>query len=96
MDQEDGSASPREAVMDARAQAEQRLAELLMNAYNETVGGKLDEYPDGKHFLRAAKLAAEEIAKVAFARDQRLVETYPWHLVCTDAQKGESHDTTST
>lgn len=71
-----------------RAQAEQRLAELLMNAYNETVGGKLDEYPDGKHFLRCAKLAAEEIAKV-WEEGGHWPADVPWARVCADAEKGE-------
>jgi hypothetical protein len=43
----------------AREAAERWLAEALMNAYNETVGGKLDEYIDGQHFIRCARIAAD-------------------------------------
>jgi hypothetical protein len=41
-----------------------------MNAYNETVGGKLDEYPDGKHFLRAARIAIDRAVVPVIVQDR--------------------------
>lgn len=83
-------------IPDPRAQAEQRLAEKMLHRFHSA-----SPVPLTWHQV-AAKLAAEEIAKVVTDRDCLWVtaldaagiECDPpnnlgWHLVCADAEKGE-------
>lgn len=86
--------------MDARAQAEQRMAADLREkwtAAHEFLTYSLSDQQKYGLSVLAAKLAAEEIAKAVMERDREWLrsdtdnegDTIAWHLVCADVESAD-------